>query len=453
MAQPEPTDDEHQPLTTVQKLLYASGHFGLSALSFPLIAWLGPFYNPGEARLDAGKTVYIAYAGLVGVMVAIGRVTDAINDPLVGFLSDRLRTRWGRRKPFMVLSILPFVGLFVAVWHPPFDTHSGGNFTYGLFVLLLLFVAFTAYAAPYLALLPELAGTQRERVSLATWQGAFNVGGTIVASGLGGKLIDRFDYPATALTLAAAAFVSLCLPCLGPRERTRPKPSAYGFRQALLLTLRNRPLLLYLAGYLGFWTGLLVLAANLEYIAQSLLGLDKQGAGSYFAGVPLAVGGLCLPIAPRVAARMGPKRMMAAATAAFAVVAMLLGTVGLVGDQSFRIWHLSVLCVLAGPAVAALFAIPYVILAAITDADERASGERREAMFFGVQGLVLKAGYGLAALIAYLLLQWFGQTTEQPHGLHLTGPAAAGVAVAGLLVFRRFPADLTAGASAEEAAP
>jgi GPH family glycoside/pentoside/hexuronide:cation symporter len=124
---------------------------------------------------------------------------------------------------------------------------------------------------------------------------------------------------------------------------------------------------------------------------------------------------------------------------AFSVVMLLMVTVGMFGDERTALCQMAVLCVLAGPGVAGLFALPYALLASITDADERACGERREAMFFGVQGMVLKAGWGLAPLVGGLLMDNLGGTATHPLGLHLTGPVAAAFALVGLLVLRTFP--------------
>ncbi len=432
-------------LTLLQKVLYASGHFGISVIGFGLVASVQDFYFPAEKFLATGAIVYVGSRLAIGVALALGRVTDAINDPLIGFLSDRLRTRWGRRKPLMVASVLPFIALYIALWYPPVAEASSWNFVYAVIVLLLLFVAYTGYATPYLALLPEIAVSERERVSLTTWQGMFNVAGLIVGAAGGALLIEHIGYAGSGLVLAGISFISFWLPCFGPNERVSSgsKASAYGFRQALGMTLRNRDFLTYAAGYLALWTGLLTLVANFDAIGQSMLGLS-QGQGLFLAGAALVAGALCLPLARRVADVRGTKYAMAASMVALAVVMGLMGTVGLFGDERSALWQMLVLCILAGPGVAGLFAIPYAILAAITDADERTSGERREAMFFAGQGMILKIGWSVAPVIGSLLLRFLGDSAAEPLGFHFTGPVGAVIIVAGLLVFRRLPADLTA---------
>lgn len=437
-----PDDDaisRRPPLTLLQKLLYASGHFGFSVLGFGLVASVRTFYFPGEKALAGGAAILIASRSLVGLALSLGRLTDAVNDPLIGYFSDRLRSRFGRRKPFIVGSIIPFIVLYLLVWFPPFGTDSGLNFAYLVSVLVLLYIAYTAYCGPYLALLPEIAGTEQERVSLASLQGLFNVLGILVGAAGGAVLIPMIGYPGTGIALAGIAFVSFWLPVFGPGERSRQATaSAFGFREALLLTLRNKPFLVYVIGFLGFWTGLLILVANLDDIGQSLLGL-KAGEGLYLVALPLLTGMACLPLAAKLATARGTKWAMVVSMGAFSVVMLLMVTVGMFGDERTALVQMAVLCVLAGPGVAGLFALPYALLASITDADERACGERREAMFFGVQGMVLKAGWGLAPLVGGVLMDNLGGTAAHPLGLHLTGPVAAAFALVGLLVLRTFP--------------
>ena len=98
-----------------------------------------------------------------------------------------------------------------------------------------------------------------------------------------------------------------------------------------------------------------------------------------------------------------------------------------------------ILMALMGIPVSAIFVVPDAIVAAVSDLEERLSGQRREAMYFGAQGFILKLALGLSTVITGGLLDYFGKTVEQPLGIQLTGPVAALFIVVGAIIFFYYP--------------
>ena len=110
-------------------------------------------------------------AGLVGTALAIALVFDGISDPLVGFASDKLRSRWGRRHPFMYFAILPVSMLVYLLWNPPHETlDPQGLFVYLLCVVVPLRLLLTFFDVPSTALIPELTSDYDERTRLAAYR-------------------------------------------------------------------------------------------------------------------------------------------------------------------------------------------------------------------------------------------------------------------------------------------
>ncbi len=423
-------------LTRRERVLYCAGHFGFSLLAFLFSAWLQKFYVPGT-----GARTALITTGLFTLALAIGRLTDAVNDPLIGNWSDRLRSRWGRRKPLMAAALLPFLVTHILLWYPPVAHESPVNFWYLLGVQVVYFVAFTMYVAPYLALLPDIARTSADRASLATLQGAFNLAGLIAAGLLVALLQPRIGFHGVAWLSAGVAGVCLFLPLFGPRDREAPpQQAAPPLARSILSILSIGPFRIYLGSKILFYGGMMMMVSALPYLIQHRLHW-QEGTAGYLSGVALLAGGAALPVVAWLVRRRGLKFAYLASIAWFAVSLPLLATLGHWGSDAANFAATYAIIALIGLSLGGLFACPYAIVANITDFDRARSGISRQALFFGVQGLVLKAAYaagpGLALLVLFMGAGKSG--TPQPLGLTLLGPVAGAVAALALLIFWRYP--------------
>ena len=170
----KPIDSEKLNFTT--KLAYGSGDMGPAITANILVFFLLYFFT-NVAGLPAG---------LAGSILAVSKVGDAINDPIAGILSDRTRTRWGRRIPWMLFGAIPFGIFFFLQWIVPnFSDDPGVNnwylFAYYIIIATLFNLAYTAVNLPYTALTPELTQDYNERTSLNSFRFAFSIGGSILA--------------------------------------------------------------------------------------------------------------------------------------------------------------------------------------------------------------------------------------------------------------------------------
>ncbi|MEL6494260.1 MAG: MFS transporter [Cyanobacteria bacterium J06623_7] len=170
----KPIDQEKLNFTT--KLAYGSGDMGPAITANILVFFLLYFFT-NVAGLQAG---------LAGSILAIGKVGDAINDPIVGILSDRTRTRWGRRIPWMLFGAIPFGVFFFLQWIVPSfsadpDVNKWCLFAYYIIIATLFNLAYTVVNLPYTALTPELTQDYNERTSLNSFRFAFSIGGSILS--------------------------------------------------------------------------------------------------------------------------------------------------------------------------------------------------------------------------------------------------------------------------------
>ncbi len=184
----KPIDREKLNFTT--KLAYGSGDMGPAITANILVFFLLYFFT-NVAGLPAG---------LAGSILAIGKIGDAINDPIAGILSDRTRTRWGRRIPWMLFGAIPFGIFFFLQWIVPnFSEDPSVNnwclFAYYIVVATLFNLAYTAVNLPYTALTPELTQDYNERTNLNSFRFAFSIGGSILSLILATIIFQAYNDP------------------------------------------------------------------------------------------------------------------------------------------------------------------------------------------------------------------------------------------------------------------
>ena len=165
-----------EKLNFTTKLAYGSGDMGPAITANVLVFFLLYFFT-NVAGLPPG---------MAGSILAIGKIGDAINDPIAGILSDRTRTKWGRRIPWMLFGTLPFGLFFYLQWLvPTFSSDPNVNnwclFAYYIVIATLFNLAYTAVNLPYTALTTELTQDYNERTNLNSFRFSFSIGGSILS--------------------------------------------------------------------------------------------------------------------------------------------------------------------------------------------------------------------------------------------------------------------------------
>ena len=172
-----PHEPAREKLNFATKLAYGAGDMG-SAMTANVLVFFLLYFFTNVAGLPAG---------LAGSILMIGKISDAINDPIVGVMSDRTRTKWGRRLPWMLWGAIPFGLLFFLQWIvPSFSSNEVVNtwllFAYYVVIGILFNIAYTAINLPYTALTPELTQDYNERTSLNSFRFAFSIGAGSILS-------------------------------------------------------------------------------------------------------------------------------------------------------------------------------------------------------------------------------------------------------------------------------
>ena len=425
----------------------------------PLPLSVKVFYGVGElaaavpASLSAFFILYFftTVAGLspalAGGVLLFGRVWDAINDPLIGWLSDRTVSPLGRRYPWMLGGVIPLAICSVLLWIvPPFPTQMG-VFAYYIVLSIFAFAAFTAVQLPYTALAAELSDDYDERTDLIGMKSAFSIGASILALAGAQVVFARVADPARQYALLGLLSASLALVVIGlcvggtyrrywQVQRGRPLLSGDGAPPALLHQLRtvfrNGAFRQVLGLYLCGWMSVQVTAAMLPYFVGAWMGLPA----THFAQMALAVQGTAIAMLwvwDWVAKRTG-KRTVFLMGAPLAAVALA----GLATVQPGQVIWMYTLGVIAGMGVATLYVVPFAMLPDVIDLDELNTGLRREGLYFSSLVFLQKLGLALALFISGQILSITGYVATAN-----TQPAAALSAIR--LLIGPLPAVLLAG--------
>jgi glycoside/pentoside/hexuronide:cation symporter, GPH family len=387
-------------------------------------------------------------AGLASIPLLVGRSWDWINDPLVGHVSDRTRTRWGRRRPFLLFGTLPFALAFAMLWWRPPSENVTLLVAYYAVVYVIFEAAATFVYMPYFALTPELTSDYDERTSLTTYRMFFSILGSLIAFTVPLAIIGTFE-PQSAprvRTMGAVFGVMSALPLLLTFFGTRERPAHMalkqpGLRQSLKAAWRNQPFIRSMGIFLLTWMSMDVIQLVLLYYLKYWLRREEES--DLIMAVIFVTAILALPLWQWVARRWSKRWAYVAGVAFWAVMQILLVTV----TATTSLPVILILCFLAGVGVAAAHVLPWAIIPDAIEWDEWKTGERHEGMFYSLATLVHKFALSLAVLVVPFVLAFTGyrpNVTEQAPavlwGLRiLMGPIPAALLCAGILFAIRYP--------------
>lgn len=431
---------DKETLSRRTKILYGSGDIGFSLTSTILGAYLAIFLTD----------VVGLSPGLAAISILIGKSWDWINDPIIGHISDRTRSRWGRRRPFLLFGWLPFALSFTLLWwRPPFAADAA-LIAYYAVAYVVFDAAATFVYMPYFALTPELSQDYDERTSLTTYRMFFSILGGLIAFTLPLMIIGSFE-PANAPKVLTMGFIfgivsalPLLLVFLGTQERADyvelTQPS---LRESLRSARRNPPFLYGLGLFLAAWIAVAIVQANLLFYIKYWLG--REGASDSIMAAIFITAMLALPIWQAVSERWSKRWAYIAGVAFWAVVQIVLVLVGPATSMTVVLG----LCVLAGIGVAAVHVLTWAIIPDAAEYDEWLTGERHEGMYYSLTTLVHKIAASIAIPLSLLVLEFTGyvpNAAQQPASALLgirvvMGPLPALLLCLGILIALRYPLD------------
>lgn len=427
-------------LSTGRKVAYAAGGMAMNLTNLVISQWLIYLYVPdtgkGTVLIPALAGGLVVAAGtLFGIFFSVGRLTDAITDPLVAYWSDQTRSPRGRRIPFVLWGLLPFCVVFFLLWTPPSTEASWLNGVYILVLIQAYFILYTIVVTPYLALIPELTADLGERVNITTLQAVFVMVGTF-AFGAVGLLIEHVGWWALGLVIALLSFVSFLPTILWVKERPVQDTTVekMSLLQWITLTLKNRPFVYLMASTSFYWFGLNMLIMLVPAWVETFLGLKKDAVPLLMMPF-LLVNTICFFVFNVLAKRYGkfPLYLLTCGGSAAAVLLLVMAG-SLPGSPLVQS---AVIMGIVGIPSAGFMMLPFAILSDVADYDERLTGQRREAIFFGTQAITQKSAIALSILLFPIISRTGGQFTTD--GLKWAAVAASVAFVVALFSFIGYP--------------
>ncbi len=420
------------------KLAYGMPNFAGAAMVIPIGIHMNIFYSD----------IVGVPLGLIAVGIAVARAFDAITDPLMGWLTDLTKTRWGRRIPWMAVGAPLCAVSFIFLFSPPeMLTGLNAGIWFGA-TFALYFLFHTMYVIPHYGLGPELTPDYKERSSLFAWMEGFTLVGTMTAAALPGVILiplygDREAYTIFAFLFAVILTVLYFWQCYRIKERPEyyqqpANPLVPGMRRVM----RNRPARILLASYfVGSITGAIPGLMTPYFVTYVLQPENPAPWIGYYLLAYFASGFLSLPIWLRIVRRFGKKSIF--------IVSRLLGISGGImlffldkGDMVLSLFVLVYAGLAFGPAI---FLGPS-IQADVIDYDAFYTGRRREAQYGSLWAFITKFTVIPSAGIPLAIMANMGYVpnVEQPETIRFAISAIYGLApalfgVLSLLVFLLFP--------------
>lgn len=412
-------------VSTKTKWVYAIGQLGWSILSGIVSNLLVNFYLPdstGNGIITFVTSATFMGLTVIGIISACGRVVDAVTDPWIANLSDNCGHKLGKRIPFLRYSALPFAIVTVLIFCCPVRGESVINIVWLAVMMVIFYIAMTAYCTPYNALLPILGRDQKDRMDISTYISLTYVVGTGIA--FAGKMIweavwaaTNWDYYFCArLTLAVLAVIALIcmwLPAftINEKEYDNTPPVNEDAFASLAKTFKNKHFRVFVVSDVIYWVGITIFNTGFIYYVENLLQLDSYMILFMFMSLVTFV---CYIPVNIISRKVGKRKLLIAGFGLFALAFLVSSFAGKVTFIDNFVYGL-IICVLVGVPLAILGVIPQAIVADIAESDNIETGENHDAMFYAARTFAFKMGQSIA-MILFTSFAVIGQYTTVVNG-------------------------------------
>lgn len=451
--------NQTEKLSRKTKWLYGAGDFGFG-LSDTVIGVLYAIFLTDVIGIPA------RYAA--GVFL-VGRIWDFINDPLMGYISDRTRTRWGRRRPYLLFGFIPYGIAYALLWVNYTDwsffamvqetvagrINGGEEAAFGITGLIFFSTAYIIYEAlatlvymPYFALTPELTMDYDERTDLTSHRMFFSILSGLVGFVVPFLIIDETtpeNAPTVLMVMIGFAVISalpLLLTFFGTREREEfAQQEQESFITSIKAAFKNRIFVFTMFIFLFTWAAVNLVQSMLLFFVKYRLG--RESDFDLIAATVFVTAMITLPIWEWLSRKYDKRRAYIFGMVFLSVVLTVLSFI----DPNAGIATILLLSFLAGIGVSAVHVLPWSMIPDAVEVDELESGSRHEGMYYSLVTLLRKIATAIALPSMLWILDASGfvsnapvQTPEATKAIiGLTGSGPALFLFAGILFASFYP--------------
>lgn len=388
-------NDQGAKLKPWHKIAYSSGNFPVNLMA-QMFATYVVFYYVDHLGVQPA---------LIGLAMVIHGIFGAILNPLIGYISDNTRSRWGRRLPYITFGMIPLAAAFTMIWIP---FGSGTNlFWYFLIMVLLYDIFYILVVLNWTSLFPEMFTKLQDRTLVSSWRQMIGIIGMIVGVALPPIIYGQIGWAAMGILFGCLSLIFLAVSLFGSKEPKHSRPPAHSipFLSSLRYTFTNKAFVTYVFGSFFVQLTFALLPAAIPFFTKYVL-LNKDDAfNTILLGTIFVIAMPMVYVWGRIANKWGTRKTIMTAAALYMIALMpfafVTGSVSSIIAAGF-----------VGVCLAGLIVLLDVLIAEIVDDDETRTGERREGMYFGMNGFIMRWGVSLQAVIMSGILEGTGYNAD-----------------------------------------
>jgi GPH family glycoside/pentoside/hexuronide:cation symporter len=370
-----------------RRLAYSFGAIA-TALSYQAFsAWILFFYVDVKALTPM----------LAGVGMIIYSIWNAVNDPLAGYISDRTRTKWGRRIPYIAIGAIPFAVIYYLVWSPPFGADQMmWLFLYFILLINLFDTFYTFVILNWASLFPEMFPTLKERAEVNSFRQLFGVFGLIIGIALTPLVYSSIGWSGMGILYGGVIAISLLISLLGSREKKEfSLDKSLSVKDAVVRSFKSKSLLTFVVSNLFVQYTFTMVLAILPFFAKYLLGVGEKETfmiliTAFIFEIPM------LFVWGKLAIKFGAKYTYMAALACFGIFLIPFLLVNDVIGSMITAGFI-------GASLGGVIVLQDVVISDIIDEDELKTNTRREGMYFGMNAFVTRFAIALEGASVWLI--------------------------------------------------
>lgn len=376
-------------------------------------------YGSGESVPVVANTViglYLLYfltdivgmsPAFAGTIFMIGRAWDAFTDPAMGMISDRTKSKWGRRRPYFLLAALPLLLAYSFLWY---EVSFNDTLTFIYYMLLyMMFMTFmTVYHVPYVSMIAEYSTDYLERTSITNFRIFFQLFFGLIAAVVPKMIADQSGYSVMALYVGIFLFIVAIIQFLVTREDKKEVTSEkFNFKNEIASVFKNRAMRYLLIIYVGCYAAANVIESFVIYYMKYYL--NREVDMSILFVIVIGTGILAIPLWMKITEKIGKKKALF-----YGLALWIMGQIGwLVPSQSTPDYYVYVVGIVAGVGYGVAHVLPWAMLPDVVDIDELQTGMKREGIYSGVMTFFMKLANSIAIFLVGIVLEFSGYVANE----------------------------------------